>query len=204
MTQQVPDRLSLDGEPYTLVGLDGYLTRPADIGATPGIMSTMCYRRYSARYAVLDGQLVLGGFRGDYAEPPPAVCGIEPTMVIDLGRFALYEYEGLEVPCGSALRVLIGADPRKGAQLNPWPYPIAFERLVEIRLSNVTVVQVIDHSKAIAAMQPRMEELLSRREARDRRESGERDAFDEYRELAWSLSGAMTQQPPLWWTRDKS
>jgi hypothetical protein len=204
MTQQVPDRLSLDGETYTVVGLDGYLTRPADIGATPGIMSTICYRRYSAQYAVLHGQLILGGFRGDYTEPPPAVCGIEPTRVVDLGRFALYEYEGLEVACGSALRVLVGADPRKGAQFNPWPYPNAFERLVEIRLSNARVVQVIDHSQAIAAMQPRLDELLCRWEARDRRESGERDAFDEYRELAWSLSGSMTQQPPLSWTQDES
>lgn len=60
MTAQISDRFEFRGKPYALAGMRGSaLFDPHDVGVTPRMLSTACWRGFHCLYAVTDTALEL-------------------------------------------------------------------------------------------------------------------------------------------------
>jgi hypothetical protein len=147
MTQQIPDRLIYQATAYQILSVSGEgLTRPADLGLKPIMLSTACVRGYQADYTYEAGRLILTGLTvrtldGHYAP----IDGVAPDVDTTRGRAT---YTGLQVQTAFSGGLLI-AEGREIATRG-WIMPHHFATVKELLFEEGHLRSEIDHAAEMA------------------------------------------------------
>ena len=151
LTRQTPDTVIYDNTKYALAGLKGTgLLKPTDLGITPCIMATFCYRGYICQYELIDENLYLKNMKVRTMENQyPIVGAVSPTL--SLGIVGHYEDLNLFCKFSGGLILVRDALPRIRSVT---PNPPSFSTVIEMILNDGNLEQLIDHSK-------KMDELRS-------------------------------------------
>ncbi|MGY5851971.1 MAG: hypothetical protein RTU92_00220 [Candidatus Thorarchaeota archaeon] len=176
MTEQIPDEFRYDGEPYSLVGMNGAgLYTTEDLGLEPGMASTACYRGTIMYYDCIDGQLVLDmlHIRADEVIPlngvDPGPCEYQmfseetrkhlPEHLKDYNMFS-FTYKDLKLKTKFTGSILLAKDFINSIYRHMgYQRPMVYRTVLEIQVQDGDIICVSDLSQ-------KMEELRAR--ARDK------------------------------------
>ncbi|MHA2007496.1 MAG: hypothetical protein ACXABO_07175 [Promethearchaeota archaeon] len=145
MTAQIPDEFVLNGEDFSLVGLNGQdLFTPEDFGIIPYSGSTACWRGFVMKYLFINDQLFLEEMRVN-AKNPPEINGVKPEP----GEHSLkYSYKNLNLKTNFTGKILLAKDFIQSMYVHMgFQRPIAFKTVVEIKVEEGKVISLKDFSK---------------------------------------------------------
>lgn len=145
MTAQIPDEFILNGESFSLVGLNGQnLTIPEDLGIIPFSTCTACWRGYVMKYIFMKNQMILDELHVNVADPP-RINGVEPQKGDNLFK---YHYKNLSLQINFTGSVLLAKDFIQSMYVHMgFQRPMAFKTVVEIEIENGEIISLKDLSK---------------------------------------------------------
>lgn len=153
MTEQVLDRLALDGNDFDVVVSRGVgLFLPSDCGLSVAVVATNRTRGFSCFYRVEpERRLIL-----DCAELAlSASGGAEPALfgVRGVREGGIVRYEGLRTPIAFSGGMLACRGPRRrGSTSNAFVLPWDYDVVMELEFRDGSMVGGWEHSDAVAAL----------------------------------------------------
>jgi hypothetical protein len=125
VTGQETDDLRDGGIRWHIVAVDGELSGPELVGATPGPLSTGCWNGYLATYTLDEGRLTLADLVVGGDRPAPA-GGVEAVRNNPDGYDYGWLYRGLDRPVPFTGRLLVATDYLESSPYIHMGYPPAW------------------------------------------------------------------------------
>ena len=150
MTGQIPDKLIYNRSSYSIVGLKGEgLPSPLDFGLKPISPHTANWRGFIMIYTIAENHLIVQEMNvtvKDLEKKPPLINNVNPETkkkgIIHL------TYNNLKLKTQFTGKVLIAKDFIDSMYVHMgFQSPISFETVIELKISNGTLIKVTDFSE---------------------------------------------------------
>ena len=168
MTAQIHDSLQIEGQHFSIVGVNGNgLFDPGTLGVTLIPPMTSCWRGYICEYKVSDGRLLLDrlqlaiGTRFEPGQAPapvpltgPPINGVRPTLQ-KRGFNNIYENLNLEIPFTGSLQAGDGFIRELYVHMGfhpAWKY----QTVLELSVEGGNVLAIRDISEQMQQVRDRM------------------------------------------------
>jgi hypothetical protein len=184
LTVQTPDVVIYENHKYEVAGLKGKgLLTPTDLGISPSMMATNCYRGYICQYEIIDQKLYLTGMKVRTADNQyPVVDEVSATLLFKI----IGKYQNLKIFCEFSGGLVLVRDALSRSRVVV-PIPSSFRTVIELILENGKMEQLIDHSEKMPDIRRQVDEVPD--------SSNKRNLISK---IEWSFVSGYKQQPPMW------
>jgi len=145
MTGQMADEFILNGDLFSLVGLNGQgLFNPEDFGIRSYSSCTACWRGYVMKYQYINSQLFLDEMLVN-VDDPLIINGIKPQ---NGARLFKYYYTNLKFKTNFTGKILLAKDFIQSMYVHMgFQRPIAYKTIIEIQMKDGEIISERDLSK---------------------------------------------------------
>ena len=157
MTAQINDTLTYAGDEWSLAGVNGGpLFEPTAFGLEATATSSICWRGFTCRYELRDGQLLLQDVSIGLAVPAPRLLGREPELAGEQSAFTAF-YREMEAPVPFTGGLLLARGFLRQHYVHMGFHPAwKYEEVVEAELEAGRVLRFLDCSSAMAEVRGRL------------------------------------------------